>query len=597
MQAIVLAAGYGRRMRPLSERCHKALLPLGGTTILGRILDSLEGAGVAQVLVVTGYRAEDVRSFLDARGRGLAIRCVHNEHFATTNNIVSLGLALEQLDGAGDVLLIECDLIFEPSVLRALVQRTPGNVALVDRYREGMDGTVVTVEQGRVTGVFPPSAQGDGFSYRDKFKTLNIYRFERAFCADTLRPLVDRYAREVDANAYYEMVLGMLVDLPGRPIEAELVDGSRWAEVDDPGDLASARFVFEPQRRAELLDRAHGGHWNYDLLDFAHVRNARFPTPAMLAALSHALPDLVASYGSAQVILNEKLSWFLRCDPSRLQALNGAAQALPILARQLAGLRAALPAPTFGEYPRLFRAARNYRDHPGIDLAELDEIAADFDLVVAVNPNNPTGTALATAELHALAERHPATTFLVDESFQIFTGEESLLAALERAPLENVLVLASLSKSLGVPGLRLGYLYCADARLLARFAAELPIWNLGAPAEFFLELLLKFRPELERSIEQTLADRAALAAALEYSPLIARVHPSAANFLLVTLADDAPPAEILRAALLSGSPAINVRDLRGRFDDGSERLRIAVRTPEENAQLIDALHDAAAQLR
>jgi histidinol-phosphate/aromatic aminotransferase/cobyric acid decarboxylase-like protein len=75
------------------------------------------------------------------------------------------------------------------------------------------------------------------------------------------------------------------------------------------------------------------------------------------------------------------------------------------------------------------------------------------------------------------------------------------------------------------------------------------------------------------------------------------VHPSAANFLLVTLADDAPPAEVLRAALLSGSPAINVRDLRGRFDDGSERLRIAVRTPEENAQLIDALHDAAAQLR
>jgi histidinol-phosphate/aromatic aminotransferase/cobyric acid decarboxylase-like protein/choline kinase len=592
LTAVVLAAGYGRRMRPLSDSCHKALLPLGGTTILGRIMDSLQAAGVQRVLVVTGYRERDVREFLARSHPQANCSFVHNEQFATTNNVVSLALALDALGAEsqlGDVLLIECDLIFDPQLLISLAARPSGNVALVDRYRQGMDGTVVSVGGGVVSAVFAPSAQGEHFNYSDKFKTLNIYRFTEAFCRDILGPSVRRHAREVDSNAYYELVLARLVDLPGQRIAAQVVDGSQWTEVDDPNDLSAARFAFEPAHRAQLLDRAHGGYWNLDLLDFAHIRNARFPTPAMLAALAYALPELVTGYGSAQAILNEKLSWFIGAPASRLTALNGAAQAMPIFARLFEGRRTALPSPTFGEYPRLFAADRSYRDLPAADLDLLEEIAADVELFVAVNPNNPSGAIIPTQALHELAGRHPATTFLVDESFQCFSAEESLLARLEREPLENVVVLTSLSKALGVPGLRLGYLYSADRLLLERVATEIPIWNLNAPAEHFLELLLKFRPEFERSLAQTRDDREALAASLAALAIVARVHPSAANFLLVTLADGAPSAAAMRDELLRGSPAINVREVSARFADGGEHLRIAVRMPQENARLLDAL--------
>jgi histidinol-phosphate/aromatic aminotransferase/cobyric acid decarboxylase-like protein/choline kinase len=591
LQAIVLAAGYGRRMRPLSVSCHKALLQLGGTTILGRIMDSLQAASVERVLVVTGYRDHDVREFLDRNHPQMHCRFVRNERFAITNNVVSLELALDALaaqQADGDVLLIECDLIFDPALLRSLAERPSGNVALVDRYRHGMDGTVVSVRDGLVTGVFAPSVQDDQFNYRDKYKTLNIYRFTEQFCRDVLGPSVRRHARDVDSNAFYELVLASLIDLPGQRIAAEIVEGSQWSEVDDPNDLAAARFAFEPDRRAELLDQTHGGHWNLELLDFAHIRNARFPTPAMLAALADALPTLIASYGSAQKVLDEKLAWFVGADPGRIVALNGAAQALPLLARMFAGRRTALPQPTFGEYPRLFEADRSYRDLPGVDRDTLAEIAGDVELFVAVNPNNPTGTILPTQMLHELAHEHPATTFLIDESFQCFSEEESLLSRLERAPLENVVVLTSLSKSLGVPGLRLGHIYCSDTLLLSRFAAELPIWNLSAPAEYLLELLLKFRPELEQSIAQTRDDRAQLAGWLEDVAIVGRVHPSAANFLLVTL-EEAATAAVVRDALLRGSPAINVRDATTRFADGGEHLRIAVRTPSENAVLVGAL--------
>ena len=94
MHAIVLAAGFGRRMRPLSDACHKALLPIGGTTILARIVDSLVTAGVTDVTVVTGYRAGDVSSYLTAGYPDVTFAFVETEQVAETYNVVSLSLAL-----------------------------------------------------------------------------------------------------------------------------------------------------------------------------------------------------------------------------------------------------------------------------------------------------------------------------------------------------------------------------------------------------------------------------------------------------------------------------------------------------------------------
>ncbi|HVC21120.1 MAG TPA: aminotransferase class I/II-fold pyridoxal phosphate-dependent enzyme, partial [Vicinamibacterales bacterium] len=536
MHAIILTAGYGRRMQPLSDAQHKALLPVAGSTILGRIVDSLLAAGLPDILIVTGYRADDIHAFLRERYPQVPFRFVHNGRYADTNNIVSLSLALDAMPLDRDVLLIECDLLFDARIIRRLAEAPSGNVALVDHYRAGMDGTVVAVDSGVITHVFPPHLQGPDFSYADKFKTLNIYRFDAGFCRSTLQPLLSCYANLIDGNCYYELVLGMLVNMQRQRIAAEVVDGTLWAEVDDPNDLAVARFRFEPERRAEVLDRALGGHWSFDLLDFAFMRNAHFPTDAMLAAMRQALPDVIRSYGSTQVVLNEKLGYFLRADPARLQVLHGASQAYPLLQELFAGRRVLVPAPTFGEYRRAFPEAGTYADAPGFDRDALERAAAGADLIVFVNPNSPTGTTLPTAWLHAFAARHPDRRVLVDESFVDFSGEEPLLRRLEREPLPNVVVLTSLSKSLGVPGLRLGCVYSSDTALIGTIGARLPVWNLSAPAEFFLELLLKYRTDLEASIAQTIADRERFAAELAELPIVRAVLPSGGNFLLVRLA-------------------------------------------------------------
>lgn len=580
LQAVVLAAGYGRRMRPLSDTCHKALLSIGDSTILGRLVVGLLALDVDRVTVVTGYRAAEVQEYLVGRFPADRLRFVHNERFDETNNIVSLGLALDVLarDATGGAVVItECDLLLDPSVLALLAQTATGNVALVDDYRTGMDGTVVSVVDGTIEQVFPPHRQGSDFSYVGMFKTLNVYRFTEEFCRRTLAPLVRWYAAEVDAGSYYELVLGMIAGLPAHGITAVKVPPGSWIEVDDPNDLAAARFRFEPQHRAEILDRSLGGHWGFDLLDFSFLRNVHFPTESMIAAMRHALPELLGSYSSTQAVLNEKMAWFLGCPAERVQVLHGTAQAFPILADLLGTGPVATPEPTFGEYRRAFPAATHYRDRPGIDLADLDQHARAGDLLVIVNPNNPTGTTLPTPVLHDLAARHLDTRFLVDESFLGFSAEPSLIDALETAPLRNVAVLVSLSKTLGVPGLRLGYLYCQDVELHTALGRRLPIWNISAPAEYFVELLLKFRPELAASLERTVKDRQQLRTDLLCVPGVTQVSAGGGNFLLARLSGDTHHGRRLRAAMLVAE-AIDVKDVTARFPDGAPRLRIAVRT-------------------
>jgi histidinol-phosphate/aromatic aminotransferase/cobyric acid decarboxylase-like protein/choline kinase len=593
MQAVILTAGRGRRMEPLSKTCHKALLEIGGRTILGRALDSLVKARVASITVVTGYRSDDITDFISSRYPGLPVRYVHNQRYETTNNIVSLALALESLSYEEDVILIECDLLFEPHLITDLIRHPGKNVALVDHYRTGMDGTVVSIEDGYVSQVFPTASQGTEFHYSNKFKTLNIYRFDRVYCQGTLRPMLSAYANNVDSNCYYELVLGMLANIPEHRISAQLVEDSDWVEVDDPNDLSVARFSFEPMERASLLDRTFGGHWSFDVLDFSLPRNAFFPPAAMHAALGHALPDVITGYGSRQDILDEKAALFLGCDPGRVHLLNGASQAYPILARLYRDGRVAIPAPTFGEYPRCLPHAATYPDSLATDPEQLARYARNVDLLVVVNPNNPSGVFASTQSLYDLAASTADTTFLVDESFLVFSGQPSLISLLEAEPLDNILVLTSLGKGLGVPGLRLGYLYTANANLRREFLEFMPIWGVNALAEYFLELTIKFRPDLERSIKLTVAERSRMQRLLSAEPFVQRVHDSGGNFLLVQLRGEVPTvASRLRQELLATS-RIEVKDVSEKYSDRLPRIRIAVRTQEDNDRLLHALQSLA----
>jgi len=588
MKAIILAAGYGKRMRPLTDREHKTLLKINGRTIISRIVDGLLENGITDIIVATGYLAARLENYLREFYPRVPFTFVENRNYSNTNNIHSLSLVFDEVEIDDDTLLVESDLIYEPAVIKKIIASPRANVALVDRYRHGMDGTVVTVANQVINSIIPPHLQGPGFDFSDKYKTLNIYKFSQAFCNQTFKKLLKYYASVIDQNSYYELILGILIYLQKATIFADIIGEEKWAEVDNPNDLAAASFVFNKDERLNMLQQASGGYWNYDVLDFCFIRNMYFPNTGILSELKNSFEKLICNYGSRQDILNQKLAYFLSCHSEHATLLNGCSQIYPLLRTLYAARRVLLPKPTFGEYDRIFPQADCYKDGVGISTDEIETKSQPCHVIVVVNPNNPTGSFVETRWLLDFAARHPDKTIVIDESFIDFAPTSSIIPDLDQRPIRNVVALKSLSKALGVPGLRLGFVYAADPEFTAFIRQNLPIWNSNSVAECFLEILLKYRHELEQSYQQTIHDREAFAEELRALPNVKNVFQSAANFLLVKFKGSAGMWQDLPNRIMAASN-IYVKDVSSKMDDGDFYLRLAVRLPEENKTLIEAL--------
>jgi histidinol-phosphate/aromatic aminotransferase/cobyric acid decarboxylase-like protein/CTP:molybdopterin cytidylyltransferase MocA len=588
MKAIILTAGYGKRMRPLTDHEHKTLFKINGRTIISRIIDGLVENDIRDIVVATGYLAQRLENYLRKNYPQINFTFVENRNYSTTNNIHSLSLVFDQVEIDDDILLIESDLIYEPAVIKKIIASPQDNVALVDKYRNGMDGTVVTILNQAITSIIPPHLQGQGFDFSDKYKTLNIYKFSQVFCNHAFKRLLTYYTSVIDQNSYYELILGILIYVQKATIYAAIIEHEKWAEIDDPNDLEQASFVFDKEERLNIVQQTCGGYWNYDILDFCYIRNMYFPTAAILSELKDNFENLICNYGSKQSRLNQKLAYFLLCDPQHLTLLNGCSQIYPFLRTLYSNQKVLLPKPSFGEFERIFPHADYYEDRVGISTEQIETRSQGCEMVVVVNPNNPTGSLVQTSWLVDFARRHHRKTILLDESFIEFAPMPSLIPYLNQNPLNNVVVIKSLSKVLGIPGLRLGFVYSTDVSFNDFIRQNLPIWNTNSVAECFLEIVLKYRQELKWSFAQTIHDREVFAEGLRALPNVERVFKSAGNFLLIKFKGNTSVWEDLPNRIIAASN-IYVKDVSSKIADGHFYLRLAVRLPEENIKLITNL--------
>ncbi len=193
MKAIILAAGYGNRMKPLTTNLPKTLLRINNVTIIEQIINSLLYNGVSDILIVTGHCGEMLQNFLKKTYPDIAFTFVYNSRFRETNNIYSLSLAMNAVELDNSILIIESDLFFEPSVMSKIIHSKYANVALVDKFKTGMDGTVVSVNNRIITNIIPIQLQDQNFDFSDKYKTLNIYKFSKEFCEKSFKKLLNYY--------------------------------------------------------------------------------------------------------------------------------------------------------------------------------------------------------------------------------------------------------------------------------------------------------------------------------------------------------------------------------------------------------------------
>lgn len=231
-QAVLLAAGTGTRLMPLTRDCPKCMVPVAGRPIVDTLLDALRPLQIEEIVVVTGYRADALEDYL-RRNTEFSWRFIHNDRFATTNNILSLYAARDAIEGT--FLLVESDIYLQPDALAPLADE---DRLLVAPYTPDMDGTGIVMDaRGRAREMIIRAHIARPESLGEMHKTVNFYSFSASTWA-RYRAELDLWVEEGRLDQYYEAVLAELINRGDVEMQAVDIGLTGWAEVDDKEDLA-----------------------------------------------------------------------------------------------------------------------------------------------------------------------------------------------------------------------------------------------------------------------------------------------------------------------------------------------------------------------
>ncbi len=280
---------------------------------------------------------------------------------------------------------------------------------------------------------------------------------------------------------------------------------------------------------------------------------------------------------------------------------NGAAELIKALMEMLPGTLGVIR-PTFEEYPN-----RREKDNLVTFVPQNEDYrysAADLiaffsehrpDNIVLINPDNPSGNFIPTSDVMTLVAwcQEQNIRLVVDESFVDFSIDYENNSLLHDQILEaypTMVVMKSISKSYGVPGIRLGILCSADSDLIARMKKKVSIWNINSFAEYFMQIFSKYEKEYHRACQRFIDERDDFERQLRQIPFF-RVIPSQANYFLCEVLPPKNAAQLVVTMLKRHN--ILMRDCSGKvgLDSNRQYMRIAVRSHADNARLIAALKD------
>ena len=233
--ALLLAAGTGSRLRPLTLDAPKCLTEVGGTPILGRLVDNLRSQGISRLVVVTGYLDHCIREFLQEYSPDMHVEYIFNPAYQTTNNIYSLWLARQAIQE--HFVLIESDLVFHASMLNDML--TPDKIA-ISQLLPWMNGA--TVELNNQNGVVAFHTKRDTAN-SPNYKTVNIYSLSLQSWQKVIAQL-ERYIADERLGDYYEAVFSDMVSDGTLAFDAVFFDKNQWYEIDTVADLHQAELLF-----------------------------------------------------------------------------------------------------------------------------------------------------------------------------------------------------------------------------------------------------------------------------------------------------------------------------------------------------------------
>lgn len=602
MQAIILAAGMGRRLGELTKENTKCMVPVNGTTLIDRLLGQLSHQKLNRVIIVVGYQGQKLMDYIGHRyDDRLRIEFAENPIYDKTNNIYSLSMVKKQLQ-EDDTLLIESDLIFSDRFFPMILENPYPNLALVAKYESWMDGTMVRLdEEQHIVNFISKQA----FDYSDVdayYKTVNIYKFSKDFLQHQYVPFLDAYTKAVGNNEYYENVLRIISLLNSHNMKALPVGNEKWYEIDDKQDLDIAEALFaDDQDVLRKYYGRYGGFWRFpQMLDFCYLVNPYFPSKRMKDELRSNFDTLLTEYPSGMKVNTLLASKCFGVSEPYIVPGNGAAELIKILMEECGVRSVGFVRPTFEEYPNRYDKASQVTFVPQNEdyrytADDLMDFFADKDIrqLMLINPDNPSGNFIPQADVLRLAQwcEDRDIRLVVDESFVDFSEDYATNSLLSDEILEafpRMAVMKSISKSYGVPGLRLGILASADKDLIAKMKKEVSIWNLNSFAEFFMQIYNKYEKDYLKACEKFVVERDDFEQQLRTIPFL-RVMPTQANYFLCEVLPPYTATEIVIYMLRQHNILTRDCSLKPGLDPDKQYMRIAVRNHEDNTRLVEGL--------
>ena len=595
MQALLLAAGMGKRLGKYTDNNTKCMVEVAGKKLIDRAIDAVNYAQINKMIIVLGYKGENLKNYIlnNYSNIGIEFIFIDNKDYAISNNIYSFYLAKDYVI-SDDTILMESDLIYENHLIKQIVDLPKPNVVSIAKYKSWMDRTVVTCNDNSFITSFMDKAEMDLYNVENYYKTVNIYKFSKEFSKNIYIPFLEAYMKGFGLNSYYETVLKVVPSFSGDVLYGYEIGNTKWYEIDDAQDLDISNVLFETgKKKYDLIISKFGGYWRYDnILDFCYLVNPYFPPKKMVDKMKVEFNKLLGAYPSGLSIQDMNAERVFEVNEEFIILGNGAAELINSLGH-ITKCKIAVGVPTFNEYIRCFQNSDivkidNSQNDYQHNVEKYKDVCKDVGMLCIVNPDNPSGSILTQEEIVSILEEATKynTRVLIDESFIDFADKEKKYTSLTNELLikyPNLIVVKSIGKSYGVAGLRLGVIATSDVKLLNQIKSDMQIWNINSMAEYFMQIFNMYKKSYILSCEKIANERNRMIKEINNIKEI-KAYPSQANFIMIDLKQTSS-YDLCVSALNNAN--ILIKDLSTKnYFNNKNYIRVAVRNEEDNNRLL-----------
>ena len=599
MQSIILAAGLGSRLGELTKECTKCMVKINGITLIERMLRQLDRYGMDRIIIVTGYKGDILKDYVQNLRINTPVVFVDNSDYRHTNNIYSLWLTREFLEEM-DSLVLESDMIFEDRVIEKMLAIDNGCGTFVARPRPWMDGSIVKLDKDNNIVYFVDDEEVKRIDPSYYHKIVSIYKFKKRYVSEKYMTYLNEYVKKNKDNNLYESLL-KVIDLDvEKKIPAEILDEEQWYEINDiqDMDIAESMFADGNEKVRKYLQR-YGGYWRYPAMrDFCYLVNPYFPNERFMNEMKSNFDVLVREYPSGMAVNSLLAGHFFGVRTENICVGNGTAELIKSLMENISG-NIGMVYPTFEEYPHRKKDVEvipYYVVDKDFDYS-VDDIMSyyegkDISAIVLVNPDNPSGHFISKKDILRLEDwcRSKGRKLIVDESFIDFVEDDEWHTLLDMEVLLNhpsLIVLKSISKSFGVAGLRLGVIATADTDLIAFIKKDVAIWNINSFAEYYLQIIEKYRDDYYEAMEKFIEVRKRYLDKLSKIKGF-KVYPSQANYVMCHIENSVTSTEL--ADILLNRYNVLIKNLASKEGlNKGNYVRLSVKSDEENDYIVNAL--------